>query len=161
MDTTTHVGTKTARARGRALLAAAGVLWAALGAGCAEAPPRPAAGEELYRVYCASCHGLTARGDGPLAPALARPAPDLTRIAQRNEGRFEESMVLSVIDGRFEVTAHGPRDMPVWGAVFLDAHRDEPLPHLRGMDDARALVDYLHTLQVLEEAPTPAGGGEG
>ncbi len=142
-------------ARGWALLAVAGTLALALGAGCAEAPPRAAEGAELYRAYCASCHGLEARGDGPLAPALAHPAADLTRIAQRNEGRFEESKVLSAIDGRFEVTAHGPREMPVWGAVFLEAHRGDPLPHLRGMDDARALVDYLHTLQVLEGAAAP------
>ena len=27
-------------------------------------------GPDLYRAYCASCHGLTGRGDGPAAPAL-------------------------------------------------------------------------------------------
>ncbi|NNL85365.1 MAG: hypothetical protein HKP27_06910, partial [Myxococcales bacterium] len=76
------------------------------------------------------------------------PAPsDLTGIALRNDGRFKESEVLATIDGRYAVAAHGTREMPVWGAVFRERHRDDPLPIQRGMHDARALVDYLRTLQ--------------
>ncbi len=124
------------------------VLALASGVGCGESPPRPEAGEELYARYCASCHGLTGRGDGPIRSALETPPTDLTQLAARNDGQFEEAPVLSAIDGRYEVAAHGPREMPVWGAVFQDTHRDDPFPVHRGMDDARALVDFLRTIQV-------------
>ena len=119
-------------------------------------------GKSLYAVHCASCHGLGGRGDGPLRPALTTPPSDLTLIAHNNGGRFQESKVLSTIDGRYAVAAHGPRDMPVWGVMFTDAHREDPFPVHRGLDDARALVDYLRTLQEpgdaapAEAPPSPA-----
>lgn len=135
-----------------------GVTVAALCLGCVESAPRPQEGAKLYAAYCASCHGVSGRGDGSVGAALATPPPDLTRIAPRNDGQFDESMVLSAIDGRYEIAAHGPREMPVWGAVFRGEHRDDPFPVHRGMDDARALVDFLRTLQQVDgesEAPTP------
>ncbi len=135
--------------RGTALLAA---TLATLSWGCGESERRPEAGANLYAVYCASCHGLAGRGDGPVAISLTPAPSDLTRIALRNAGRFDEHAVLSAIDGRYEVAAHGPRDMPVWGAEFVEAHRDDPFPVHRGMDDARALVDFLETIQVTDEA---------
>lgn len=127
------------------LLAAASMLL-----GCAESTNRTAEGAALYRLHCASCHGETGGGDGPVAASLKSPPTDLTRIAQRNAGHFPETDVLATIDGRYDVAAHGPRDMPVWGAIFLENHVGEPLAIYRGMDDARALVDYLRTLQTSE-----------
>lgn len=126
--------------------------------GCAESEPRPQEGAELYSLYCASCHGVEGRGDGPVAVALSPPPADLTRIAEHQGGRFVESKVLSTIDGRYEIAAHGARDMPVWGSIFLEEHRDDPFPVHRGMDDARALVDYLETIQITEmrDAPPPS-----
>ena len=112
---------------------------------CGAPPDRVVEGAALYRVHCASCHGVAGTGDGPVAPSLTPRPTDLTRIAQRSEGQFRESEVLAAIDGRYEVAAHGPRDMPVWGAVFLEERVGEPLAIHRAMDDARALVDYLRT----------------
>ena len=43
-------------------------------------PPTPAsvtAGEAAFKKYCAFCHGVDAKGDGPLAPEGSNP-PDLT-----------------------------------------------------------------------------------
>ncbi len=40
-------------------------------------PASVAAGAAVFRKYCAFCHGLTAKGDGPLAPKGSNP-PDLT-----------------------------------------------------------------------------------
>ena len=37
-----------------------------------------AAGDTLYPVYCASCHGIEGRGDGPDAKNLSLPPADLT-----------------------------------------------------------------------------------
>lgn len=41
----------------------------------------PAAGRGLFRSYCVPCHGNEGRGDGPLAPAVFRPAMDLRKGA--------------------------------------------------------------------------------
>ena len=49
---------------------------------------------------------------------MKRPA-DLTRLAEKNDGRFPYSRVFAVIDGRYLVPAHGEREMPVWGRQFL------------------------------------------
>lgn len=44
--------------------------------------------------------------------------PDLTALAKNNNGVFPFDRVYQIIDGRREVLAHGPRDMPVWGRNF-------------------------------------------
>lgn len=105
-------------------------------------------GEKYFARYCASCHGLDARGDGPAASALGKPPADLTRIAARRAGVFPAGEIASIIDGRFELPAHGSRDMPIWGRrlaepIAEDAHGDEVA---RGLIDL--LVDYLQTIQV-------------
>jgi mono/diheme cytochrome c family protein len=76
-------------------------------------------GQELYPRYCASCHGLTGEGDGPVAPALSTPPANLRRLAERFGNPIPEDQIARYIDGRAEVKAHGPRDMPVWGNSLL------------------------------------------
>ncbi len=115
------------------------------------APPAPAfvsQGADLYQRYCASCHGLGARGDGPVAASLRTPPPDLTAIAARRGGSFPAGEIASWIDGRFEPGAHGTREMPVWGIALRNALPDTGLEQeiVRGQIDM--LVDYLRTLQV-------------
>ncbi|HKT69629.1 MAG TPA: cytochrome c [Terriglobales bacterium] len=79
----------------------------------------PASGKEMYVTYCASCHGTHAKGDGPAAGALKTPPADLTTLAQKNNGKFPSSHFAAVLSGEEELTAHGSKDMPVWGPVFL------------------------------------------
>jgi mono/diheme cytochrome c family protein len=75
-------------------------------------------GKEMFKSYCASCHGPSAKGDGPAAPALKSPPSDLTLLAKSNSGKFPSERVMSILRGQATVTAHGNRDMPVWGPVF-------------------------------------------
>ena len=83
-----------------------------------QTPMRPVdPGERLFRTHCASCHGADARGNGPIASQLRRPPADLTTFALRNRGVFPADRLREIIDGR-HVTAHGERDMPIWGDVF-------------------------------------------
>ena len=77
-------------------------------------------GEAEFRDSCAVCHGPTGRGDGPLAEELQTRPADLTRLTERNHGEFPYHRVFAVIDGRYIVSGHGERDMPVWGRQFLD-----------------------------------------
>jgi len=68
-------------------------------------------------------------------------------LAQRAGGKFDETAVMMTIDGRQLVVQHGPREMPVWGAVFAEDHMSEPFATYRPILDARALADYLRTFQ--------------
>ena len=74
-------------------------------------------GAQAFRTYCASCHGAAGRGDGPVAGDFRRRLPDLTQYSARNGGVFPSERLQRVIDGR-DITAHGTRDMPVWGDAF-------------------------------------------
>lgn len=92
---------------------------------CAGTPPphqlSHQSGMELYETLCASCHGDSGQGNGPVAPLIKIGVPDLTRLAHRDGGEFPTEDVRRTIDGRFERPAHGPRDMPVWGWQFYDS----------------------------------------
>jgi mono/diheme cytochrome c family protein len=114
---------------------------------CARDTAADASGRDMYLRYCASCHGPEGRGDGPLAGSLAKPPADLTQLAKRNEGVYDERAVMATIDGRRQVAAHGTRDMPVWGAIFEEEGRGEPYPAYHSLLQSRLLVDYLATLQ--------------
>jgi mono/diheme cytochrome c family protein len=74
-------------------------------------------GEANYKAYCAACHGPTGKGDGPAAAALKLPPTDLTRLAASTGGKFPTMHVQTMIRDA-EGTAHGSKDMPVWGPVF-------------------------------------------
>lgn len=77
-----------------------------------------ASGQDMYKSYCASCHGQAGKGDGPAAPALKVAPSDLTQLAKNNSGKFPSDRVASILRGQATVTAHGNRDMPVWGPLF-------------------------------------------
>jgi len=78
----------------------------------------PASGQQMYKDYCAACHGVTGKGDGPAAELLKTPPADLTTMAKRNNGKFPADRFEAVL--RFGVGghAHGTTDMPVWGPLF-------------------------------------------
>jgi nucleotide-binding universal stress UspA family protein/mono/diheme cytochrome c family protein len=137
--------------------AAGAVAAAALAAGLLLAPSIAAAqstgpayqqtiaGGELYRTYCAVCHGPAARGDGPLASSMTRKPADLTEIAKRNGGLFPTELVFRTIDGKKPVRGHGGPDMPVWGDAFARS-RDGGNPEtIKRM--IQSLVDYLESIQ--------------
>lgn len=129
---------------------AAATLTAALAAGMAfsaeerKKTPSAASGREMYRAYCASCHGPLGDGRGPVAPALKKPPADLTLLARRNGGRFPAVRVSQSIEGSAEIAAHGSRDMPVWGTVFRErGGGDEARIKLQ----VRNLTSYIESLQ--------------
>ena len=92
----------------------------------------PIEGAEIFRHYCASCHGVDGRGHGPASVALKHGAPDLTRIAQRNGGTFPFQRVKEIIEGKQSgPQAHGSREMPVWGPIFHDVESDMDFGEVR------------------------------
>jgi mono/diheme cytochrome c family protein len=101
-------------------------------------------GRDLFVAHCASCHGATGRGDGPVAESLrARPA-DLTQFAIRNGGVFPTARLQRIVDGR-DVVAHGTREMPVWGTAFKRTKESLDDPAVRARIDA--IVRFLESLQ--------------
>ena len=117
------------------------------GIGCRREAEVDLAGRDTFLRLCASCHGAEGRGDGPVSSSLTTPPADLTQIAKRNGGRFDEQAVMEAIDGRRAVAPHGTEHMPVWGAVFEDEQTGKPYPSYQGLLKSRLLVDYLATLQ--------------
>ncbi|NLG76961.1 MAG: cytochrome c [Xanthomonadaceae bacterium] len=104
-------------------------------------------GEELYRRFCAACHGIEGRGDGPVASYFTVEVPDLTLIARRARGTFPRERVARIIDGRHIIGAHGTRTMPVWGEDFTRAELGNP-----DADEAtelliERLVEYVSQIQ--------------
>lgn len=104
---------------------------------------RSVKGVDLYRAYCASCHGLDAKGDGPVAPSLKATVPDLTLISQRNGGQFPVERVKRIIMGEHVLASHGSREMPVWGPIFHQIEDDVDRGYVR-LDN---LVKYLESIQ--------------
>lgn len=98
----------------RATVLAASMTLAVFATG---AQAQSAAGANEYAWACASCHGLLADGDGPLAEYMSVEVPALTGIAAANDGVFPMLEVIQIIDGRTGVRGHGST-MPVWGERF-------------------------------------------
>jgi mono/diheme cytochrome c family protein len=79
----------------------------------------PASGKEMYASYCATCHGTDGKGDGPAASALKVPPADLTTLSSNNGGKFPSLKVAGAIRGDSAISAHGSKEMPVWGELFM------------------------------------------
>jgi mono/diheme cytochrome c family protein len=111
------------------------------------AEPMTYTGPELYETFCANCHGRSGRGDGPVAPLLKAPVPNLTHIAARNGGRFPADEVYRYIDGQAESPTHGPRNMPVWGYEFYGDDPDDQIAHKQATRAIDRLVKHVRSLQ--------------
>ncbi|HLF09654.1 MAG TPA: cytochrome c [Gammaproteobacteria bacterium] len=111
-------------------------------------------GAELFQQFCASCHGSTGRGDGPVAQTLNAAVPDLTRLSERRDGEFPADDVRATIDGRGLAISHGTRLMPVWGYRFwVDAGADiQAQAQMHSI--INRLVSYLESVQV-RSTPEP------
>jgi mono/diheme cytochrome c family protein len=103
----------------------------------------PTSGPEMFTQYCAVCHGKSGKGDGPAASALKKAPADLTQLAAKNGGKFPEAVVSRYIGGDDSMAAHGTRDMPMWGDLFLSLKSDPAVVQLRITN----LTNYVKTLQ--------------
>ena len=102
-------------------------------------------GANDFNAYCASCHGSSAKGDGPIANSFRKKPADLTKLSSRNNGVYPADMVFKTIDGRTPVSGHGGPDMPTWGDVFVKSSESSNAEAVRQRIDS--LVKYLETLQ--------------
>jgi mono/diheme cytochrome c family protein len=98
----------------------------------------------MFEAYCAACHGKEGKGDGPVTAALKVPPTDLTVLARQNNGKFPSMQVAKAITGEADISAHGSKEMPIWGPVFMSmSHQHESEVHLRVAN----LAEYIKSLQ--------------
>jgi mono/diheme cytochrome c family protein len=109
-------------------------------------------GAELFQRFCASCHGASAQGDGPVAGTLNVAVPNLTTITRRY-GEFPAARIRELIDGRSGVRAHGSRVMPVWGYEFYVEEGGDVNAEKDMREVIKRLVEYLREIQVDGDGP--------
>ncbi len=126
------------------LIAGAALMTVCL-AGESDLSPAAQQGKRLYEFHCVNCHGTTGLGDGPTAEVLTISPANLTKLAEKNGGKFPHEQVARSIDGRDRTPAHGSA-MPIWGLDFQDPASDayQEADVERRIKD---LVEYLRTIQ--------------
>jgi len=101
-------------------------------------------GDDLYREFCAVCHGVDGKGNGPAADALKTRPSDLTLITRHsNNDKFPTIKIMRIVNGDDAIAAHGAKDMPTWGDAFKSISANPAFAEMR----VRALVDYLQKFQ--------------
>jgi len=108
------------------------------------APTSSASGEQMYKEYCAACHGKGGKGDGPAASELKVPPPDLTELNKGNGGKFPANHVTSVLQFGTKAPAHGTADMPVWGPLLQSLNRQSSTEANQRIAN---LTNYIKSLQ--------------
>jgi mono/diheme cytochrome c family protein len=112
-----------------------------------------AEGRALYLQYCGVCHGRNADGKGPMASVLSTPPANLRLLWERYGNPLPEDQIARFIDGRADVKAHGPRDMPVWGEVWQNPNVSQQQVNER----IAKLVAYLQSIQKTTKSASVAG----
>lgn len=108
-----------------------------------------AVGEELFRVHCATCHGLEAAGQGPMAGVLLVPPANLTALLADNDGVFPTERIVQRIDGRDPLVSHGS-PMPVYGFFFEGDDTAIKAPSGQPILTSKPIVDLLAYLQSVQ-----------
>lgn len=103
-------------------------------------------GKQMYMSYCATCHGVDGKGNGPVAPALKKQPTDLTVLSRNNGGKFPSQHVEAVLEFGAQDAAHGSAQMPIWGTVFNKMDTSPTQQDLRALRISN-LNRYLETIQ--------------
>jgi mono/diheme cytochrome c family protein len=104
----------------------------------------PNDGRQMFKSYCAPCHGTDGRGAGPAASALKSRPTDLTMLMRSNHGKFPDAHVVTVLQFGTEEPAHGAASMPVWGPILGNMNRTNLQDKQLRISN---LTRYLETIQ--------------
>lgn len=107
-------------------------------------------GGEVYRNLCATCHGLDAKGQGPMASVLTLQPTDLSQLAAREDGTFPTARVVGRIDGRDPLVSHGS-PMPVFGGYFDGKDAALKTPGGQPILTSQPIVDLVAWLESVQE----------
>jgi len=103
-----------------------------------------------YQNYCADCHGLGGKGDGPsrLTIPMNPPPTDLTQMAKKNGGKFPFDDVVASIDGRKNIPSHARLQMPFWGTTLQKPGKEfTPESDLEVKKRIESMARYVESLQ--------------
>ncbi len=103
-------------------------------------------GKQMYVSYCAPCHGVDGRGQGPVASALIQRPTNLALLSKNNGGKFPATHILAVLKFGAENPAHGTAEMPVWGPMLGKMDPAGTGPNI-GVLRIANLSEYLQSLQ--------------
>lgn len=106
-------------------------------------------GQKIYQTYCATCHGMDAKGSGPMAATLILQPTDLTQLSALNDGVFPTTRAAMRIDGRDPLVSHGS-PMPVYGPYFEGADFTMKLETGQPMMTSRTLADVIVFLESIQ-----------
>lgn len=101
-------------------------------------------GQEMYKQFCAACHGADAKGNGPAASDLKTRPSDLTTLAKRHDGKFPYDYVSTILRFGPGVSTHGSSNMPTWGPIFSIIEKGNEQAVQQRIN---RLCDYLAHLQ--------------
>ncbi len=107
-------------------------------------------GQRIFESLCAACHGVEARGDGPMSPVLDILPPDLTGLAGDNGGVFPMARIAARIDGRDPLLGHGG-PMPLFGWFFDGEDVAVKTETGQPMFTSRGIVDVMAYLEEIQE----------
>ncbi len=101
-------------------------------------------GKDMFKQYCAACHGLDAKGHGPASVSLKVTPSNLTTLSKRHGGEFPTDLVTNVLRFGPGIAAHGSSDMPTWGPIFqyMDNYNQTVV-----QKRIKNLCDYIASLQ--------------
>ncbi len=105
----------------------------------------PVDGKQMYRSYCAPCHGMDGKGNGPVASALKTPPTNLSLLSRNNNGKFPDTHIVSVMDFGSNLPAHGSAEMPVWGPILGKMNQMNVMDKQLRISN---LSHYIESLQV-------------
>jgi mono/diheme cytochrome c family protein len=108
----------------------------------------PQSGKQMYTDYCAPCHGADAKGHGPAASAMKTPPANLTVLAKSNGGNYPAAHVSAILLFGEERSAHGSKDMPVWGQLFQSLNWSSSTKEVEAKQRINKVNEYLQSLQV-------------
>jgi hypothetical protein len=80
-----------------------------------------------------------------VSKALKGAVPDLTRLSRRNGGTFPALHVRNTITFGTDdlLSAHGSKEMPIWGPIFHEIEFDRDLGNVR----LETVTKYLESIQ--------------
>jgi mono/diheme cytochrome c family protein len=95
------------------------------------------AGKAAYTANCASCHGDSGKGDGPVGAVLQPPPRDFTtgdfKLDADSDGTPGTDADLKEVISKGAAAFGGNQMMAPWGGVLSDADIDNVIAYVRSL----------------------------
>jgi hypothetical protein len=114
-------------------------------------------GRDIYMDRCSVCHGEYGKGIGPAVGSLKIAPADLTPLTTKNGGVSPAERVKNIVGEWVDITAHGSREMPIWGDLFYARRPADQTNGYRAIQEPRFLfgVDPTVNRGLAAETTTP------